>query len=182
MNAKSLVETLQKYQERFPLERESCSKTISLLEKYGDDCYENQHWEGHITASMIIINPEKTKTLLMLHKKFNKWLQFGGHSDGDPDTFATALREFHEESGIEVEPECNGEIFFVDVHPISADLKGRPSHFHHDIMYLGIIGEDTPFSRQEDEVDDIRWFSLDGIEQYLDSNMMERIHKIRNHG
>jgi 8-oxo-dGTP pyrophosphatase MutT (NUDIX family) len=182
MNAKSLVETLINYQDRFPLELESCNKIISLLEEYGDDSFQNQHWNGHITASMIITNPEKTKVLLMLHKKFNKWLQFGGHSDGNPDTFATAQREFHEESGILIEPESDWEIFFVDVHPIAADLKWRPSHFHYDIMYLWIIDETTPFSRQVDEVDDIRWFSLDWIEQYLDSNMMERIHKLRKHG
>ena len=34
-------------------------------------------------------------------------------------------------------------------------------HQHYDILYLGIIPEDVPFFRQEDEVDDIRWFDIE---------------------
>ena len=54
---------------------------------------------------MIITNPEKTKVLLMLHKKFQRWQQFGGHCDGEIDVRNVAIREFHEESGITLEPE-----------------------------------------------------------------------------
>ena len=53
----------------------------------------------------MIANPERTKVLLMLHKKFGRWQQFGGHCDGEVDVRNVALREFHEESGILVEPE-----------------------------------------------------------------------------
>ncbi len=59
----------------------------------------------------------------MFHKKLQKWLQFGGHSDGDSDTRATATREFHEESGIEIEPIVMDDIFNIDIHDIPADLK-----------------------------------------------------------
>jgi 8-oxo-dGTP pyrophosphatase MutT (NUDIX family) len=69
------------------------------------------------------MNPERTKLLLMMHKKLQKWLQFGGHSDGDSDTLATAIREFHEESGITREPDMIPGIFSVDIHDIPADLK-----------------------------------------------------------
>ena len=53
----------------------------------------------------MIVNPEKTKVLLMLHKKFQRWQQFGGHCDGEIDVRNVAVREFHEESGITLEPE-----------------------------------------------------------------------------
>lgn len=72
---------------------------------------------------MLITNLEHTKVLLMFHKKLQKWLQFGGHSDGDMDTIATAIREFHEESGIIVEPTLFSGIFDIDIHDIPADLK-----------------------------------------------------------
>jgi 8-oxo-dGTP pyrophosphatase MutT (NUDIX family) len=94
-----------------------------LIDQYGDAAYDNQHWGGHITASMLITNPEKTKVLLMFHRKLQKWLQFGGHSDGDTDTIATAIREFHEESGISREPIVHPDIFDIDIHHIPADLK-----------------------------------------------------------
>jgi 8-oxo-dGTP pyrophosphatase MutT (NUDIX family) len=54
---------------------------------------------------MMITNPERTKVLLMLHKKFQRWQQFGGHCDGETDVRSVAIREFHEESDILAEPE-----------------------------------------------------------------------------
>jgi NADH pyrophosphatase NudC (nudix superfamily) len=34
-------------------------------------------------------------------------------------------------------------------------------------MYLGEISDTIEFARQEAEVDDIRWFDIDGIENTL---------------
>ncbi len=129
---------------------------------------------------MLISNPEHTKVLLMFHKKLQKWLQFGGHSDGDIDTLATAIREFHEESGIIREPDIFVDIFDIDIHEIPADPKWRPTHQHYDILYLGVIPEDTPFVRQESEVDDIRWFDIDRIWEYVgEKRMLDMIEKIK---
>ena len=79
---------------------------------------------------MLIVNEDFTKVLLILHKKLQRWLQFGGHSDNSPDVLATAIREFHEESGIALEPqifsyEGNAEVplFDLDIHTIPADAK-----------------------------------------------------------
>ena len=54
----------------------------------------------------------------MLHKKLQLWLQFGGHADGEIDIKNVAIREFHEESGIQIEPMIIDEIFNVDIHDI----------------------------------------------------------------
>ncbi len=175
----SLIESLQKHGEQFSSEKVHCDNTINLIEKFSDQAFINQNWSGHITASMLIMNTEKTKVLLMFHKKLQLWLQFGGHSDWDSDTLSTAIREFHEESGISMGPEIIGGIFDVDVHDIPADLKWRPDHQHYDILYLWIIPEDTPFAMQVDEVDDIRWFDIEWISEYVGEkrmlNMMEKI-------
>jgi flavin-binding protein dodecin len=37
------------------------------------------------------------------------------------------------------------------------------------------------FSRQEDEVDDIRWFDIDGIEDHVDDDMAWRIQRIQKY-
>ncbi len=95
------------------------------------------------------------------------------------DVFAVAVREFQEESGITVEPGILWNIFMVDVHGIPVDKKGTPPHKHFDIMYLGVIPEDTPFVRQEIEVDDIRWFDIDGIGDSVEDEMFQRIQKIK---
>ena len=81
-----------------PITKEISEKIQSFLNS-SENVFHNFHWEdGHITASMMIVNGEKTKVLLMFHKKLQKWLQFGGHSDDSPDVLGTAIRAFHEES------------------------------------------------------------------------------------
>jgi hypothetical protein len=55
---------------------------------------------GHFTASAFLLNTDKTKFLLMHHKKINLWIQPGGHCDGNPDVLAVAIKESQEESGI----------------------------------------------------------------------------------
>lgn len=47
---------------------------------------------------MLMTNPSRTRVLLMFHKRFQTWSQFGGHCDGEIDIKNVALREFHEES------------------------------------------------------------------------------------
>lgn len=74
------------------------------IREHGEFAFQRENLDGHLTASMFIVNPERTRVLLMFHKKLQRWQQFGGHCDGDTDVFAVAVREFHEESGIMTEP------------------------------------------------------------------------------
>ena len=87
-----------------------------------------------------------------------------------------------EESGISLEPYIEG-ILSVETWDI-APRTGRsgvfrPAHTHYDILYLGSIPDDTPFARQEDEVDDIRWVDMAEIYDYVTQErsrkMVERI-------
>jgi 8-oxo-dGTP pyrophosphatase MutT (NUDIX family) len=49
---------------------------------------------GHLTASAWVVNPAKTHVMLTHHRKFNCWLQLGGHVDeGDESLLTAALRE-----------------------------------------------------------------------------------------
>ncbi len=178
MSLSSLISELQAHALQYPQEKDATLQTIAWIETHGTFAFVKDNLDGHITGSMMITNPDQTKVLLMLHKKFQRWQQFGGHCDGEIDVRGVAIREFHEESGIDREPEIIWEIFLVDVHAISRDAKGRPPHFHFDIMYLGVIPEDTPFTRQESEVDDIRWFDREGIESLIEQDMVWRIEKI----
>ena len=175
-----LIESLRRHAKNFPSEKESCMKTTQWLEKYWEFAFVKENLDGHITGSMMITNPERTKVLLMLHKKFQRWQQFGGHCDGQHDVKNVAIREFQEESGVSIVPEMIWDIFMVDVHDIPIDSKWRPPHFHFDIMYLGIIPENTILSRQELEVDDIWWFDIDGIEKYVEKDMLWRVRKIQS--
>ena len=178
MELENLITSLHEHASRFPEEKWSCEYTIDWIRKYWDLSFSRENFLWHITWSLLITNPERTKVLLMLHKKFQRWQQFGGHCDGDTNVRKVALREFHEESGISIDPELVGDIFRVEVHDIPLDIKWFPLHQHFDIMYLGILPETVIYCRQESEVDEIRWFDIDSIQYFVTWDRLERIHKI----
>src|SRR5688500_2422734 len=62
--------------------------------------YQREHLPGHFTGSALVVNKTFDKVLLMHHAKLNKWLQLGGHADGDRRLYEVAFREAQEESGI----------------------------------------------------------------------------------
>jgi len=89
---------------------------------------------GHVTASAWIVDPARTCALLAHHRKLGKWLQLGGHVDGDPDVRRAALREAREESGLTSLRLLAGRIYDLDVHVIPA-RPGEPAHEHYDVRF-----------------------------------------------
>lgn len=179
MTLSELITSLELHKNEFPADTHFVDRSIDWIKTYGDFAFVKDNLQGHFTWSLLIMNRERTKVLLMLHKKLHLWLHFWGHCDGEIDVRKVALREFHEESWIEIDPDVQVGIFLVDVHDIPPDAKGRPEHYHFDIMHLGIIDESTPFSRQIEEVDDIRWFDILWIEEFVSPGMAQRIARIQ---
>ena len=123
MTRADLIALLGRYVERHPDEHGTTRRILDLLE--GEPrCFERDCFPGHITASAWIVSRESRKVLLTHHRKLDRWLQLGGHTDGDSDVLASALREAREESGIaELVPIPSGgepRILDVDVHEIPA--------------------------------------------------------------
>lgn len=174
-----IIASLKQYWSHNSENQKESDQIISWIEKYREFAFKRENLEWHITGSLLVTNLEKTRVLLMFHKKLQLWLQFGWHADGDMDILAVAIREFHEESGIDIEPKIMEWIFNVHIHDIPEN-RWVPVHKHFDILYLGMIAEDIPFSRQESEVDDIRWFDIEGIEKYIgEKRMLDMIHQIK---
>ena len=183
-----LFSALENYENRFPDEKEVSIRIKNFLLS-SESVFHNFYWQdGHITASILILNQKKTKVLLIFHKKLQKWLQFGGHSDDSPDVLGTAIREFHEESWVKQEPEIiryiensHFPIFDIDIHIIPPDAKWRPLHKHYDIRFLWMISDAIPLERQIDEVDDIQWFDLENVEKEIeDVGTLRMIQKIKS--
>ncbi|WP_461099307.1 NUDIX hydrolase [Spirosoma luteolum] len=145
-------------------------------------CFERTLLIGHVTGSAFIVSPDRQQTVLIHHRKLNRWFQPGGHADGDPDIAGVALREAQEETGLTrltVVGMKAGEapIFDVDVHPIPA-RGSEPAHLHYDIRYLIEADPAEPFG-ETDEIQGIRWFSLKEAEFIADSPSITRmLHKI----
>lgn len=131
------------------------------------------HLPGHITGSAFIVNPGFTHTLLVHHAKLNRWLQPGGHADGDTHVAGVALREANEETGVmRLDPIGEG-IYDLDIHPIP-QRKDFPMHDHYDVRYLFQASMDDPVVVSE-ESHDVRWVPLAELERYNEEPSLLRL-------
>lgn len=157
--------------EFYPLDdraHHSAIKTNHLLRNVGEFGFCRECEQGHITASGFIISPDRSKVLLMHHRKLGKWFQPGGHCDGDQDVRSVALRELHEETGILNISLLSSLIFDIDVHEIPA-RKGEASHLHYDVRFLFEADPDKPFPGNHESID-LAWVNLSDIESYTSSD------------
>jgi len=166
-----LIKSLKDYHERYPEE----SATIERFEAFVMDeprCFERDCWRGHVTGSAWVVNALGTHVLLTHHRKLNRWLQLGGHSDGDCDPLQVACREAVEESGLAVEP-VSGAGFDIDIHPIPA-RRADPTHYHFDARFALRSVVDEEF-RVSDESHALRWVKLDELESVTNEPSMLRM-------
>ena len=124
-------------------------------------CFENTWFmDGHVTGSAWIVCPRRRRVLLTHHRKLQKWLQLGGHSDGDSNTLRVAKREAEEESGLIVKA-IDERVFDIDIHTIPA--RGvKPEHKHYDIRFLFEADDSAPLT-VSDESNDLRWLAIEDL-------------------
>lgn len=190
MHRQPLLKLLRQHQPADTNEQAMTQATIDFVEQH-PDCFERSLLMGHITGSAWIVgrdpgNPDWQQTLLIHHRKLDRWLQPGGHADGDPDVAAVALREAQEETGLttlklitpagdssgsEINP--TAPIFDVDIHPIPARNE-VPAHMHYDIRFL-VEADPTEPLGFSDEIKDIRWFPMDDAARQTDSESILRL-------
>lgn len=122
------------------------------------NCSSRATLAGHVTASAWILSPDGTSALLTHHKKLNRWLQLGGHTeDGDASIQDAATREAREESGIADLQLLRQSLFDVDVHPIPA-RGSEAAHYHYDLRFL-FQAQHVDFNVSE-ESHDLAWVAL----------------------
>lgn len=144
-----LLAALHHHVHRYPVDRAAADEFISFLHSHSD-VFHRHHPPGHFTGSAWLVSADGQRVLLTHHRKLRRWLQPGGHADGDPDLARVALREAQEESGLSglrVVP----EIFDLDRHLIPA--RGHePAHWHYDVRFVVHAGQDEEFSVSEESI------------------------------
>jgi len=172
MNRNDLLNKLRIYAERWRDESDMIARFIAFVESH-EDCFERSLAEGHVTGSAWVVNRAGTHVLLTHHKKLNRWLQLGGHADGDTDTLRVAMREVEEESGLTGIVPISDEIFDVDIHLIP-ERKGEPAHFHYDIRYVmrADAGEEYVVS---EESHNLGWIPIESLHQFTTEASMLRM-------
>lgn len=172
MHRNWLLSQLAHYAPEAVLEQ-AMAQRISEFVRATPGCFERSHLRGHITGSAWIIDRTHKKVLLTHHRKLDRWLQLGGHSDGDANTLNVALREAQEESGLDAVTPINERIFDVDVHLIPA-RKQEPCHYHYDVRFLFEADSTQSFTVSE-ESHDLAWIALDQVQRYSDEASIARM-------
>lgn len=182
MHRQPLLKMLDRYLSAYADEAEVVAQ-IAQLVTTSPTCFERTCRPGHITGSAWVLSHDHTQCLLLHHRKLNRWLQPGGHADGDNDVAAVALREAQEESGLkQLElQQTDGQLvpLDLDVHVIPARYAAdgqlvEDAHEHHDVRFLLIAAAGQSLSLS-DESHDLRWFSRQEVLNLTDEESVLRM-------
>ena len=171
-----LLDQLERYVRTYP-EEGACVQRIQRFVEEHPDCFLRSCVPGHITASAWVVSTEYDRFLLVHHRKLDRWLQVGGHVDGEPEVYRAALREAQEESGmwnLSFHVPCDTvDIFDVDVHEIPA--RGHePAHLHYDIRFL-LVAAPAQRPRPSAESHAVKWFPVRELEDYVHEESVLRM-------
>ena len=172
MHRNQLLKLLAAYSQSYPQETGCVNNIIEFVKQY-DSCFQRSLAVGHITGSAWIVNNAGTHTLLTHHKKLNKWMQPGGHADGESDVLRVAIREADEESGLTQLQVEDAKIFDVDIHQIPA-RGSEAQHLHYDIRFALRAHGSEKFI-VSDESHDLAWVEIAQLADYSSEESMLRM-------
>ena len=147
-------------------------QVLALLDQHGESLADRTTAPGHLTGSAVVVDAAGERVLVLLHTKLQRWLQPGGHADGDHELAGVALREATEETGIEglevVLPAVD-----LDVHEVD---HGDPlgTHLHLDLRFLVLAPPDAVVVGNH-ESQGLRWVTLAELEDLADEEGLVRL-------
>lgn len=167
MNTRALLlEAMLNYRTPYPAEKGFIEEFEKLLQHA--NAFQRDHLPGHITGSAWIVDENFSFALLTHHAKLNRWLQPGGHADGNENIIDVATREAHEETGLTSLKIARREIFDLDIHAIP-ERKGFPEHLHFDVRILFTASRDEKFTITEESID-LTWVPLNDLRDITKGN------------
>ena len=146
-------------------QRQERERIRHLLDEHGSALAERTTAPGHLTGSALVVDPSTREILLLLHRKLGRWLQPGGHADGDHELAGVALREAREETGIDglrvLVPAID-----VDIHTVDhGDELG--THLHLDLRFLVVTPPGATVQANHESLDQ-RWVGRRELEDAVD--------------
>ncbi len=164
-----LRQAFEDYSQRHREDEEVTQEFLALLVEGGVDPFTRERLAGHFTGSAWLVSADGQRVLLTHHRKLQRWLQLGGHADGDHDLAAVALREAEEESGLPGLRLASAEIFDLDRHWIP-ERRDVPGHWHYDVRYVVVAGSNEAFVVSEESLE-LAWRPVAAIASDQDESM-----------
>ena len=170
---------LNNYQKHYPDEKLVIEKTLNFLNN-SVDCFSRSNTSGHFTGSGWLTDKSRRWVVMTHHKKLNKWLQLGGHADGNKNLQEVALEECIEESGLQNIEVVSSEIFDIDIHTIP-QYENIPKHLHFDVRFLFEAEKDAEDIIVSNESNDVAWIKLDDVAaKNNEISILRMLEKIKN--
>jgi 8-oxo-dGTP pyrophosphatase MutT (NUDIX family) len=149
----------------------------AFLSAHPEDAHLRSQARGHLTGSGFVLDAGRSRVLLLHHARLGRWLQPGGHGEGEVDPRLIALREIEEETGLtSLLPFPDERLLDVDVHLIPA-RPGEAEHPHLDLRY-GFLAPPGAVPRLSSESRELRWFPLDALPADADAGLRRAVGKL----
>ncbi len=179
MHRSNLLQLLHSYSAQWKDEAATVRRMVDFIEAHSN-CFERSLSIGHITGSAWVVNRAGTHVLLTHHKKLDRWLQLGGHADGNSNLLEVAQREADEESGLPGLKPISDEIFDLDIHLIP-ERKSEPAHYHYDIRFI-FQAVETDAYVVSDESHDLAWVEIAGLGDFTaEASMLRMANKTKRY-
>lgn len=183
-----LLSDLKRYSQVWPEHDGAMLAKYQAFVESTPDCCCRTHLAGHCTGSAFISCPRGERVLLLYHPFLQRWLQPGGHADGNPDLLEVATREAHEETGLGLEhllpyrPQGLARVpFDLDIHAIPArESRQEPPHLHYDLRYLLLASPEDPLTPETPDLE-LAWLTLSEVaERTEEESVLRMIRKLRH--
>lgn len=147
-------------------------RVLALLDEHGAALADRTTAPGHLTGSALVMDATGERMVVLLHTKLRRWLQPGGHADGDHELAGVALREATEETGIEglrvLLPAVD-----LDVHEVDhGDALG--AHLHLDLRFVVVAPEGAEIRGNHESLE-LRWVTFDELCGLADEEGLVRL-------
>lgn len=147
-------------------------RVLDLLDEHGRALADRSTLPGHLTGSALVVDHAGERVLVLFHRKLQRWLQPGGHADGDHELAGVALREASEETGI---PDLRVLVPAVDVDVHEIPARGdQPAHLHLDLRFV-VVAPPEAVVRGNHESEALRWVTPEQLAELADEPGLVRL-------
>ena len=150
-------------------------RVLELLAQHGEALADRTTAPGHLTGSALVVDEAGQRVVVLMHTKLRRWLQPGGHADGDHELAGVALKEASEETGI-VGLRVLVPAVDLDVHEVDhGDALGL--HLHLDLRFVVVAPADATIVGNHESLD-LRWVDMDELTELADEDGLLRLARV----